>query len=572
MPPKAQQHKDTLIESVVTVLRQRVPKARADSAEAFLRLYFQNVPPDDLLSQEEDNLYGAALCLWQFSATRGPKEAKIRVYNPQYDEHAWHSAHTVVEIVNDDMPFLVDSVTAALNGLGLTVHLVIHPIAKVVRDPAGQMQSVHDVAVAPKDAIGESYMHIEVDEQTSAETLERIGDCLARVLRDTRFAVEDWRTMRSRVTEVTEEIAAGPAKWVPEDETKEAVEFLRWMDNDHFTYLGYREYAFRTVRGETQMSIVPDTGLGILREDDVSVFEGMLRKFSTLPPDVQQFVQQPRLLMVTKANLRSTVHRPVHLDVVVLKVFDDKGKVVGERMVVGLFTSVAYNRSASDIPFLRRKVSQLLARAEFEPRSHDGKALTHILDTYPRDELFQSSDDELLATALGVLHLQERQRTALFIRRDPYQRFVSCLVYTPRERYHTDLRKLFEKILEAAFNGTVTAYYTQFGEGVHARVQFIVKTEPGRVPEISVPDVEASLVQAGRTWADLLQDALVEAKGEEAGLTLVRRYGEAFPTSYREKTLPQAAIFDIGRVEEVIATGTIGLNLYRPIEAAENQI
>ncbi len=572
MPPKALQQKDSLIESVVSVVQKKLPKARAETAETFIRLYYKNVPPDDMLREEEDNLYGAALGLWQFSGTRKAGEPKIRVYNPQYDEHGWHAHHTVVEIVNDDMPFLVDSITAALNELGLTVHLVIHPLAKIVRDASGQVTTLHDPAVAPNGAITESFMHIEVDEQTSDEALERITNRLADVLRDTRYAVEDWRPMRERMAEITEQMASCPPIVSPE-ENQEAVEFLRWMDNDHFTYLGYREYAFEKKKGgDLNMVAVPGTGRGILREESVSVFEGMLRKFSALPPDIQQFVRQPRLLMVTKGNRRSSVHRPVHLDVVVLKVFDDKGNVSGERMFVGLFTSVAYNRSASDIPFLRRKVSQLLERAGFEPRSHDGKALTHILDTYPRDELFQSSDDELLTTAQGVLHLQERQRTALFVRMDPYQRFASCLVYTPRERYNTDLRKRFGKTLEKAFGGTITAFYTQFGEGVHARVHYIVKTDPGSVPSVNVAEVEAELVQAGRTWPDLLQDALIEAKGEEAGLTLFRRFGEAFPTSYREQTLPQAAIHDIDRVDAVIAEGRIGLNLYRPIEAAENEL
>ena len=572
MPPKAHQQKDTLIESVVAVVQKRLPKARAEAAETFIRLYYRNVPPDDMAGEEEDNLYGAALGLWQFGATRKAGEPKIRVYNPQYDEHGWHANHTVVEIVNDDMPFLVDSVTAALNELGLTVHLVVHPLTKVTRDASGQVTALNDPADAANGAITESFMHIEVDEQTSAEALDGITQRLSDVLRDTRYAVEDWKSMRAGMADIIEKMASCPPIVSPE-ETEEAIEFLRWMDDDHFTYLGYREYAFENKKGgDLQLAAVPDTGMGILRDPKVSVFEGMLRQFSALPPDIQQFVRLPRLLMVTKGNRRSTVHRPVHLDVVVLKVFDDKGEVTGERMFVGLFTSVAYNRSASDIPFLRRKVSQLLERAGFEPRSHDGKALTHILDTYPRDELFQSSDDELLDTAMGVLHLQERQRTALFVRLDPYQRFASCLVYTPRDRYNTDLRKRFSAILESAFNGNVTAFYTQFGEGVHARVQYIVKTNPGDIPEASVPEVETELVQAGRTWSDHLQDALIESKGEESGLTLFRRFGEAFPTSYRENTLPQAAIFDIGRIDEVIKTGRIGLNLYRPIEAAEDEV
>jgi glutamate dehydrogenase len=268
----------------------------------------------------------------------------------------------------------------------------------------------------------------------------------------------------------------------------------------------------------------------------------------------------------------SAVHRPVPLDTVIVKTFDAKGNVNGERMIVGLFTSVAYNRSARDIPFLRRKVSAVLARAGFDPRSHDGKALINIIDTYPRDELIQIGEDDLLDIAMGILHLQERPRTALFVRRDPYQRFVSCLIFTPRDRYTTALRQRYQEILERAWGGTAAAFNVQLTEGAHARVHFIVATAPGEIPDPAIADIEQRLVDAGRSWADHLQDAVVEAKGEERGLALFRRYREAFPTSYAEATQPQGAIVDIERIEEVLETGRIGLNLYRPIEAGEHTV
>ena len=296
------------------------------------------------------------------------------------------------------------------------------------------------------------------------------------------------------------------------------------------------------------------------------MFDG-LRNFPSLPPDVRQFLRQNRLMMVTKTNYPATVHRAVHMDSVVLKRFDENGTVIGERLFAGLFTSTAYNRSARDIPFLRRKVERTLQRAGFAPRSHDGKALTNILETFPRDELFQISDDDLYKISLGILHLQERQRTALFTRIDPFERFVSCLVYVPRDRYDTALRKRIQRILEASFGGPCSAFYTLLDESMLARVQFIISTEPGRLPDIDLAGVEAALTEATRSWPDLLQAALIEAKGEEHGLRLLRRYGPAFPTAYREEFSAQAAVFDIERVEQVLETGRLGMNLYRPIEA-----
>ncbi|MGP1397249.1 MAG: NAD-glutamate dehydrogenase [Inquilinaceae bacterium] len=568
MAHKAEQQKGDLIDAVVALVRDRFPKKKANLAERFVRLYYRNVPPNDIARQDVEDLYGAAMGLWQTSAARQRNTPKVRVYNPRYDAHGWHSSHTVVEIVNDDMPFLVDSVTSALNQANTTVHLIIHPVLSVTRDAEGQLVAA---AEPGPDAEGqaESYMHLEIDEQTSPDALSQIETMLIDVLADVRAAVDDWPKMRSTLHGVLEGLRTNPPPSPPE-ETAELAAFLSWMDEDHFTFLGFREYGFHEDSGQTDMGVVAGSGLGLLRDDDVSVFDGM-RHFANLPPDVQNFIRQPRLLMVTKSNRRSTVHRPVHLDTVILKAFDAEGQVTGERIFVGLLTSVAYNRSARDIPYLRQKVSRILAEVGFDPRSHDGKALTHILDTFPRDELFQAADDELRAIAMGVLHLQDRQRTALFVRQDPYERFVSALVYVPRDRYNTDLRRRFAAILEKALGGAVTAFYTQLTEGVHARIQFIVRTTPGAIPAYESDDIERELIDAGRSWADWLQEVLIEARGEEQGLTLMRRYGEAFPTNYCESTVPQAAILDIERVEEALADGDIALNFYRPLEAADHQ-
>jgi len=573
MALKLEQRKVELTEQVVGRVRDRLSKEKAASAERFVRRFYANVPPDDILRSGADELYGAALAIWQFGCVRRPGEALVRVTNPRAESEGWHTTHTVVEVVNDDMPFLVDSVSAELNRHGLTVHLVIHPVVWVRRDAGGRLVELLDPPAGgemPDGATAESVMHIQVDQVTQPEQLDRLRADIARVLADVRAAVRDWRAMRERVAQTVTETKANPLP-LPAEEVLEGLSFLRWMDEDHFIFLGVREYRFGEENGEETLEIQQGQGLGILADDDISVFDG-LRNFSALPPEVRAFVRQQRYMMVTKANKMSTVHRPAALDAVMVKVFDDKGVEVGERLFVGLFTSTAYNRSIRDIPFLRQKVTGTLRRAGFDPKGHDGKALVHILETFPRDELFQVSEDELFEIALGVLHLQERQRVALFLRKDPFERFVSALIYVPRDRYDTDLRRRMQAIIEKACAGVTTSSNVTLAESVLARVHLIVQTAPGQMPDMDVADLEEQLIQAARGWQDRLQEALVEAHGEEVGLRYAKRYAGCLPASYRETYTADQAVVDIDRIEQVVRTGQIALNLHRPVEADRHEL
>ncbi len=565
MATKAEQAKNELIEQIAAAVKTRLDAKRATGVERFIRQFYANVPPDDILGDSPDNLCSAALALWSFGLAREPGTAKVRIYNPRLDEHGWRSPHSVVEIVNDDMPFLVDSVTAELNRRELTVHLVIHPILRVTRDKSGKLTGSGDAK-----AQAESYMQIRFTEQTAPDVLAGIRHGIEHVLADVRASVRDWRTMRTRMGELAEELA-GAKLPVPAEEVAEAHDFLAWIADDHFTFLGYREYDFADDAASANLQVRTGSGLGILADDSVSVFEGV-RNNDRLPPEVRQDLRQPRLLVVMKSNHRSTVHRPIYMDTIGVARFDAAGRVAGERLFVGLFTSVAYNKSPREIPLLRRKVARVLERAGFDPASHDGKALLHILDGYPRDELFQIADDELFDIALGILHLQERQRVALFVRRDRYERFVSCLVYVPRDRFSTELRLRIQDIVARAFQGRISAFYTQMTDAALSRLQLIVATTPGAIPEVDTAALEAKLVEAGRSWSDHLQDALIEVCGEEQGFASLRRYAEAFPVSYRERFNAHTAVFDIERIEEAIRQNRLTMNLYRPVEAAPNEL
>jgi glutamate dehydrogenase len=569
MTGRAEQQKQDAVAAAAAVAANRLGAPRAQAVQGFLIQFYSHVPPSDVLNRRAEDLYGAAVSLWQFAQSRPPGRPKLRVINPRVETDGWRAPGTVIEIVNDDMPFLVDSVTAALNGEGLAVHLVIHPILHVARDGDGKLETL--LQSCAHEGVRESVMHVEISEVSDPPRLEMLARRIEAVLEDVRAAVQDWRKMLARADDLRRGLAEAPPP-VSAEELAETLDFLAWLADDNFTFLGCREYRFGSgAHGGGGADIVAGSGLGILRDDSYTIFDG-LRSFATLPPEVRAFLMEPRLLLVNKTSRRSNVHRAVYMDAVAVKKFGADGKPTGERVFVGLFTSAAYAKSPRAIPLLRRKVSRTLARAGFDPASHDGKALLHILENFPRDELFQIGEDDLYDIALGILGLQERQRVALFARRDPFGRFVSAFVYVPRERYNTELRHRFAAILERAYGAKLDRFSTQLDQSVLARVQFILHTQPGAALPVDAAAVEASLAEAARSWTDRLADALAGARGEEAGLALLARYGAAFPSDYRERFPAAAAVHDIEHIEAVARGRALGMTLYRPLEALPGEL
>jgi len=568
MPKRTQKRASDLVEGALTRVLEQAAAAERPLLEPFARAFLQDAPPEDIRHETPETLAGMACDLFGFARERKPSAAKVRVYNPAEGREGWTTPHSAVAIVNDDMPFLVDSVTAALNGLGTEVHLVVHPILLARRDAAGRLQDLAEATDLEAEGRPESHMLLLIGEQPAARHAE-IAATLESVLADVRASVEDWRLMRQRCRDLLRELERDPPG-LPREEIVEGIDFLEWLDDDHFTYLGYREYAFRGTGAEAVAEIDAESALGILRDPDYSVFAG-LRDLGKLPPDVRAWVKSPQLVRITKANRRATVHRPVHMDTVAVKRFDRAGKVIGERLFVGLFTSTAYSRSPRQIPLLRRKVDETIADAGFVPGSHNGKALLHILETFPRDELFQIGREELSRVALGILHLQERQRTALFLRLDPFERFVSALVFVPRDRFDTNLRLKLQALVAEAYGGEVESFQTQLGDSPLARLHLIVRTQRGRVPKVDVEALERRLAQAARSWSDDLEQALVREHGEEQGLQRFRRWQLAFPAGYQEGFGETDAVADIARMERLGAEpGSLQVDLYRPQDAAES--
>ncbi len=565
MTASAGQRKRELIETLLSRVRERFEGPQAQAVEAFMAEFYADCSPHDLRAATLDDLYGAALALWRFAQQRPPGEAKLRVYNPRVDESGWQSSHTVVEYVTDDMPFLIDSTIAELSRTEISVAMLAHPIFTVRRDEQGQLL---DLAASGDDGVRESYAQIQISEQRP-ETHAALRDNLARVLEDVRRSVTDWQPMLAEAKRIQADLEENPPN-LPPDEVQETIALLEWMRDGRFTFLGYRRYVFEGQGDELRVRLDPDSGLGLLRDPEIRVFGGL--RGIELTAEQSRFLRLPKLLRITQTLRRSTVHRGVSLDTIAVSVFDGEGRVVGAKLFVGLFTSEAFADSARVIPYLRRRAAWVLEQSGLPAGSHSARQLQHVLDSYPRSELFQTSDQELLEISMGILHLQDRQRTALFVRHDPFERFVSCLVYIPRERHDTANRLKVQGILERAYQGEVDRFYTHVTDSPLARLHFIIKTplRDGLAPPVE--EVEALLTEAVRAWEDRLVEALIAEHGEAEGTELARRYRSAFPAGYSSLYNEQLALVDIGRMEEALANGPMAMNLYRPPDAGQHEV
>ncbi len=466
----------------------------------------------------------------------------------------------VVEIVTDDMPFLVDSVTNEIVRQGLDISLLLHPQFLVERDGTGQLVHVRESDRAQGEhAIPESWMLIDLERGYRDIDLEALCSGVRRVLGDVRRAVADWPAMESAVTAIIQGLERNPPLGVPPGDVLEAIAFLRWIVQGNLTLLGYREYDLVDLGGGDALRPVLGSGLGILRNDRDQDVDS--QSLAMLPALVRAKAREPELLVLTKANARSTVHRPAHLDYIGIKRFDEQENVVGEYRILGVFAAPAYTASILEIPILRRKFEHAMESLEFLPNSHSAHDLQQFLETYPRDELFQIEQAELNDTASAVLHMQERRQTRLFLRVDAYGRSVSALVYLPRDRYTTPVRTAISDLLQDSFGGDSVDFTVLVSDSVLARLLFMVRAPAGgHLRDVDPVDLETRVAAATRSWMDDFGDAAVGTLGEDRGRCVVRIFEDAFPEAYKEDFSSDDAVEAV-QVIQGLAPGELAVRM-----------
>lgn len=564
MSYKFEEGKAVIIDALIERFKQHSQDDQVACCMAFVRQFFGTVALEDLQNWAIEDIYGAAVHFWTLIQHRKPDEIKLRIYNPVFEQHGWQTTHTVIELICKDMSFLVDTIRMVTNRMGIAMHLIIHMGGlRLIRDAKGNVsQILPRLGDSVAGEIIEGPIFVEIDRQTDPLVLKQLQDNLEQALEDNHLVADDWFAMREQVKSMLIELDQAPLT-LNSAEVAEAKAFLNWIEDHHFTFLGVRDYKLTQKKGETLLEAIPETGYGILRD---SVSKPQVRNISAMPPEARELTTSPHVLVMSKTHNLATVHRDAYTDYIGIKRFNAKGDVIGERRLIGLYTSAAYNTNPKHIPFLRHKVASIIQKSSLNPQSHAGRVLLNILDTLPRDELIQGSIDDLLEIAMGIFYMQERHRIRLFARMDVYHRFVSCLVYVPKDRFDAELREAMQAILAQSFQSESITFTTFFSESVLARIHYMVRLDSKAAHSYDFKEIEKKLIEVARSWKDDLQYFLAESFGEERANQLFEQYKHAFPAGYISNFSPRIAVLDIKHMDTLSDDAPLGMNFYRPVD------
>ncbi|MGB8286043.1 MAG: NAD-glutamate dehydrogenase [Candidatus Aquirickettsiella gammari] len=547
----------SILEKILRFAQQKVPKEQSKLFAVFAQQYYAHTDLEALASCSVENLAAALASHWNLLYQRLPGQAKIRVYNPSLEKDGWETKYSVVQLVTEDKPFLVDSTRMEVNRQGFDIYFSVHlGNIKLRRNQQGKVVEVlpYDTVLADKQV--EALVYLEIDKESDAEILHKLAKKLETVLEQVNLVVKDWPEMRSRMQGCLQELKQNSPPYDPED-VAESKDFLAWLLSNHFTFLGCRDYDLS--KDHKTLRMIKKSGLGVLRDETRGKEEKLLTE---LPPEARRLAFSPQVLVISKTNSKSRVHRSVYADYIGVKRFNERGELVGERRFIGLYTSTVYHSDPRSIPLIRRKIQLILQNSNLPLKGHAGKALLDILSSLPRDDLFQASVNELTQLALGILHIQEQRAVRLFVRQDNYRRFISCLVYLPKEQLNTELQRQMEKILVREFSGIEIGFSTLFGDSNLARIHFLIRTDPKKDLSYDVKKIEAQLVEVARSWKEELRQALLEYYGEEEGARLIQKYMYAFPSGYRDSFSANTAVHDIEQLERISSAHPLEMNFY----------
>jgi len=549
-----------LLQKLDQLIDDRLPQNRGGQVRAFAHAFYSTAADEDLLSWRLEDLYGATLSGWEYLQEFTFGQPKVRVYNPEFEEHGWQSSHTIVQVLSIDLPFTLDSIRVELNRRNLGIHTVHNSVLTLKRDQKHFFAGFLKSDTRSQHARHETLISIEIDRHTDPQMLQDLERELNDVLYQVSMVVDDFQPMLDQVDQLLEmydQIA--PAK--QPDGLKETREFIHWLKL-RFTFLGYDEYELTGGKGK-KLEATMGSQLGLLKYCDEHCRAELVNDEQR---GIGQFTLIPELLSFTKSPSKSRVHRPAFPDYITVKRFDKQGRVIGESRFLGLYTSEVYLGNARQIPVVREKVNAVLARSGRHKYSHDWKELLQILEVHPRDDLFQASEEELYATAMGILHIHERRQIRLFLRRDSFGQYVSCLVYAPRDIYSTEFRLRVEHILLSELGCNHAEFNTYFSESILARTHFVLRSD-GVVPQdIDVESLQRKVQQAAKSWSDELYDALVETLGEEKGIAAFNHYGRGFPSSYKDDFSARTAVVDIQHINSLDQDNILSLSFYHSLE------
>ncbi|GJM03485.1 MAG: NAD-glutamate dehydrogenase [Rhodomicrobium sp.] len=528
-----------------------VPRQMSKSLDQFTAELLASIKWTDYDAVPEEIYKVLVEQCFAFVQQRPVHQSKLMIDNHKFveDSNLAYDSFTVINLLNDDVPFLLDSVLGELQARGITVHMVLHPIITVKRDSTGKLLSLHDaMEQGGPDIHKESFISLHVEELSSSVIAE-LETALMGLMKRVQMVVQDWLPMRNRLTSVASGLSNNTVK-VSLDQLSESIQFLRWALDNNFTFLGMREYVLKGKSSTAQLKPKKGTGLGMLRDVDMKVLRRG-KELSHMTPEVRKFFFSPEPIIIAKANIKSDIHRRSYMDYIGVKLYNQSGELAGELRVVGLFTSSAYSSRVSTIPLLRQKLDFVLDTSGSARESHTGKALTNIIETFPRDELFQISNMMLASYAKEIETLDHAPRVKVLKRVDEFDRFVSLLVYMPRDRFSTTIRENVGEFLAKQYNGRVSAFYPYFAEAPYVRIHYIIGRDTGKTPQRSTKLLEEGIREISRRWEDRMQVAISEIhEGDETDI-LLEQYRSAFPVGYQENYGTERLLDDIHIIEEM---------------------
>lgn len=547
-------------------LTQHIGDKALPQVALFAEQFFGIVSLDELTERRMGDLAGSTLSSWRL-LERFDGKPLVRVYNPDYEKHGWQSTHTVVEVLHIDQPFLVDSVRMELNRRGYSIHTLQNSVFSVKRKKNGVLQELLPKGSAGKDVRQEALMYLEIDRCANVGELRTLEKALQDVLEEARMTVVDFDAMKARAEQHLAWLGKAKLK-VDSAELDEIKTFLGYLLDNHFTFLGYEEFTVVAEKDGGHLVYDESSLLGLSRR----LRSGLSKADLHIEQEAVDYLREPLLLSFAKAATPSRVHRPAYPDFVSLREVDAKGKVIKECRFMGLYTSSVYAESVARIPYIRRKVAEIVRRSGFDPKAHLGKELEQVLEVLPRDDLFQTPVDELLSTAIAIVQIQERNKLRLFLRRDPYGRFAYCLAYVPRDVYSTETRLKIQQVLMDRLQAIDCEFWTYFSESVLARVQFILKIDPAKRVPIDQALIEREAIQACRSWKDDYASLVVETLGEAKGTEVLADFPKGFPAGYRERFAAHSAVVDLQHLLSLSERRPLVMSFYQPLAQAEQEL